>query len=152
MRQVLNNLKTSMHYLSTLHTKINQGKLNGLKFYDFHVLLQQILPLCYLKVSNKSLVGTFIWLSKVFKKLCAKTVNWDDKKQLMVDWAETMCIMEKEMPPSLFDIMSHLPNHLVEEFFFCRPVHIWWIYLYEHCFKLLKGHVRNLATLEKSIA
>ena len=40
------------------------------------------------KVSNKSLVGAVIRLSRVFKKLCAKTVNGEEKEQLLTHFAE----------------------------------------------------------------
>jgi len=88
----------------------------------------------------------------VFRKLCAKSINCDDEEQLTADCAETMCLFEMEMPPSFFDIMSHLPNHLVEEVFLCGPVHTRWMYPFERYFKSLKGHVKNLARPEGSIA
>lgn len=69
----------------------------------------------------------------------------------MADSAETMCMMEKEMPPAFFDIMSHTPNHLVEELFLCGPIHTRWMYPYKRYFKTLKGYVRNLAKPEGSI-
>jgi len=105
--RILKNLRTPMHYVSPLYKKISKGKLSGLKSHDFHVLLQQILPLCFRKISNKQLVGTVIWLSRVFHKVCAKSVNCDEASQLKANIAETMCMMEREMPPSFFDIMSH---------------------------------------------
>lgn len=71
---------------------------------------------------------------------------------MLADCAETMCMLEKKMPPSFFDIMSHLPYHLVQEVFLCGPVHTWWIYLYERYFKTVKRFVRNLAKPEGSIA
>jgi hypothetical protein len=150
--QVLKSLRPPSHYVSALHKKISKGKLSGLKSHDFHVLLQQILPLCFRKVSNKSLAGVVIRLSRVFRKLCAKTVNGGEKEQLLADVAETMCMLEKEFPASFFDIMSHLPNHLVEQLFQCGPVHTRWMYPYERYFKTLKGYVRNLAKPEGSIA
>lgn len=150
--RVLKNLRTPTNYVSALHTKISKGKLSGLKSHDFHVLLQQILPLCFRKVSNKALVGTVVRLSRMFRKLCAKTVDLNDEEQMKSDSAKTMCMLEKEMPPSFFDIMSHLPNHLVEELFLCEPVHTRWMYPYERYFKTLKGYVRNLAKPEGSIA
>jgi len=70
----------------------------------------------------------------------------------MADSTEITCLLEKEMPPSFFDIMSHMPNHLVEELFLCGPVHTRWMYPYERYFKTLKGYVRNLAKPETSIA
>ena len=150
--RVLKSLRTPTHYVSSLYKKIVKGKFSGLKSHDFHVLLQQILPLCFRKVSNKALAGTIIRVSRVFQKLCAKTVDMDDKPQLMADCAETMCMVEKEMPPSFFDIMSHLPPHLVQELFICGPVHTRWMYPYERYFKTLKGYVRNLAKPEGCIA
>jgi len=79
-------------------------------------------------------------------------MNGKDEHELKADNAETMCLLEKEMPPSFFDIMSHLPNHLVEKLFLCGPVHTRWMYPYERYFKTLKGFVRNLAKTEGSIA
>jgi len=149
---VLKNLRTPTNYISALYKKISKGKLSGLKSRDFHVLLQQILPLCFRKISNRSLAGVVVRLSRVFQKLCGKTVNCDESLQLKVDTAKTMCMLEREMPPAFFDIMSHMPNHLVEELFVCGPVHTRWMYLYERYFKALKKYVRNLAKPEGSIA
>ena len=149
---VLKSLRTPSNYVSALHKKIVKGKFSGLKSHDYHVLLQQILPLCFRKISNRALTRTIVRLSRVFRKLCSKIVDTNDKAQLSLDCAETMCMMEKEMPPSFFDIMSHLPNHLVGELFICGPVHTRWMYPYERYFKTLKGYVRNLAKAEGSIA
>ena len=143
--RVLKTLRTPTHYVGALHTKISKGK-------DFHVLLQQILPLCFRRILNKSFAAAVIRVSKVFRKLCAKTVNGEEEVAFTADCAETMCLLEKEMPPSFFDIMSHLLNHLVHELFICEPVHTRWMYPFEHYFKNLKGFVRNLAKPEGSIA
>ena len=150
--RVLKSLRTPTHYAGALHTKISKGKLSGLKSHDFHVLLQQILPLCFRKIRNKDLARAVIRLSRVFQKICAKTINGEDKQELIGDCAETMCMLEKIFPPSFFDITAHLPNHLVEEVFLCGPVHTRWMYPYERYFKTLKGFVRNLAKPEGSIA
>jgi len=149
---VLQNLRTPTHYVSALYSKISQGKLSGLNSHDFHVLLQQILPLCFRKILNKSLVAVVVKLSRPFRKLCAKIVDRLDKAQMTANSVEIMCLMEMEMPPSFFDIISHLPNHLVEELFICGPVHTRWMYPYECYFKTLKGYVRNYAKPEGSIA
>jgi hypothetical protein len=150
--RVLKNLRTPTNYVASLHTKISKGKLSGLKSHDYHILMQQILPLCFRKVANKAMAGAVIRLSRIFRKLCAKTINMADKQQMLADCAETMCMLEKEMPPAFFDIMSHLPYHLVEEVFLCGPVHTRWMYPYERYFKTVKGFVRNLAKPEGSIA
>ena len=79
-------------------------------------------------------------------------MDLDKEEQLTSDSAETMCMVEKEMPPSFFDIMAHLPHHLVEELFLCGLVYTHWMYPFEYYFKTLKGYVRNLAKPEGSIA
>jgi len=101
---------------------------------------------------NKSRATIVVKLNQLFRKLCAKTVDHLDKAQMMANLVETMSMMEMEMPPSFFDIMSHLPNHFVEELFICGPVHTRWMYPYDRYFKTLKGYVRNYAKPEGSIA
>jgi hypothetical protein len=54
----------------------------------------------------------------------------------------------KEFFPSLFDIMSHLLIHLIEELKLCGLMHIQWMYLIEWYFKTLKSYVWNKAWLE----
>jgi hypothetical protein len=39
------------------------------------------------------------------------------------DVATTLCMLEMEMPPSFFDVMTHLVIHLVEEVDVCGVVH-----------------------------
>ena len=73
--RVLKILRTPTNYVAVFHTKISKGKLSGLKSHDYHVLMQQILPLCFRKVSNKALARVVIRLSRVFRKLCAKKIN-----------------------------------------------------------------------------
>jgi len=66
--------------------------------------------------------------------------------------AETICALEKELPPSVFVVMMHLPIHLVEELFICGPVHIRWMYPFERYMKELKSFVKNKAKPEGSMA
>ena len=52
------------------------------------------------------------------------------------------------MPPSFFDVMSHLVLHLVEELELCGPVHTRWIYNMERMNKVLKRYMNNMARPE----
>ena len=38
------SIRTPSRYVSTLYTKTSDGKLRGLKSHDYHILMQQILP------------------------------------------------------------------------------------------------------------
>ena len=87
---ILKSLRTPSHYVGALHTKISEGKLSGLKSHDYHVLLQQILPLCFQRISNKTFAAAVICLSQVFQKLCGKIVNCEDEHDLKADCSETM--------------------------------------------------------------
>ena len=40
----LKSIRMPTDYCSVLHSKINKCKLFGLKFHDYHVLLQEIMP------------------------------------------------------------------------------------------------------------
>jgi len=63
----------------------------------------------------------------------------------------TFCLLEKEFPPSLSNIMTHLMVHLVAKLKFCGPVHTQWMYLVERYMKSLKTYVRNMARHEGSM-
>ena len=61
-------------------------------------------------------------------------------------------MLEKVFPPSFFDIMSHLPIHLVQQLDICGPVHSRWMYPMERYLKRLKGYVGQRAQPEGSMA
>ena len=150
--RTLRSIKTPSHYVSTLHTRITNGRMRGLKSHDYHVLLQQILPVCLRNVGDERVVGAVMQISRVFQRLCTKVVSRGSKEKFMEEVAETLSCLEREFPPAFFDIMVHLTVHLVEELFICGPVHTRWMYPYERFFKRLKGFVRNLARPEGSIS
>ena len=80
---ILKQLRTPTNYVVALHTNISKGKLSALKSHDYHVLMQQIMPLCFRKISNKALAGAVIRLSRIFRKICAKTINGAEKDQML---------------------------------------------------------------------
>jgi len=121
--QTLRDLKTLNRYVSNIRQRLEKGKLHGLKSHDYHVILQQILPLCVWNIQNQELASTIIRLSRVFQTICNKVVSKDVKHQLLEDVAEAMVLLEKQLPPSAFNIMMHLPYHIVEELFISGSIH-----------------------------
>lgn len=81
----LQSIKTPSRYASSLHTKVSEGKFQGLKSHDYHVLLQQILPVSLRNVGDKRVVRAIMKLSRVFQRLCMKAVDRDSKAQMMQD-------------------------------------------------------------------
>ncbi len=84
--------------------------------------------------------------------MCEKEIQEDEKEEMMRNVVMATCILEKEFPPTFFNVMTHLPVHLVEQLFVCGPVHCRWMYPIERYLKTLKDYVRTYARPEGSIA
>ena len=63
-----------------------------------------------------------------------------------------MALLKMEFTPSFFDIMTHLPYHIVQELDMYGPVSTRWMYPVERYMKTLKNYVRNMARPEAFIA
>lgn len=150
---IIRNLKTPTNYVSALQGRIHpDGTLRGLKSHDYHILMQQILPLCLRNLMAKGPRMAIIKLSRVFQKLCSKVVDLRTMDSLKEDVVIALCLLEKEFPPSFFDPMTHLLVHLVEELEICGPVHSRWMYPMERYMKTLKAFVRNKTRPEGGMA
>ena len=87
--------------------------------------------------------STITRLSLFFIALCNKVVDTCNLSLLQEELVKTLCLMEKNYPPSFFDIMVHLTVHLLREVQLCGPVYLRWMYSFERFMKNLKGYVRN---------
>lgn len=139
-------------YCGAVAKHITQRKLSGMKAHDWHVVMQQLLPLCTRGLLERGPRIAIMRLSRVFRRICAKVIDPTDMVNLKEDVAVTMSMLEIYMPPSFFDVMSHLVIHLVEELELCGPVHTRWMYSVERMNKVLKGYVSNMARPEACMA
>ena len=64
-----------------------------------------------------------IWICRVFARLCVKSVDPSSMTDLFNETTATMCMLEKVLPPTFFDVMSNLPIHLVQQLDICGVVH-----------------------------
>ncbi|XP_025661613.1 uncharacterized protein [Arachis hypogaea] len=62
-----------------------------------------------------------------------------------------LCKLERIFPPGFFNVMEHLPIHLVYEARVCGPVQYRWMYLFERVIGAFKRTVKNRARVEGSI-
>ena len=92
-----------------------------------------------------------IRMCRVFTRLCAKSVDPLTMAELLEE-TTTMCMLEKFFPQSFFDVMSHMPIHLVQQLVVCGPVHTRWMYPVERYLKTLKGYIRQHTQPEGSMA
>lgn len=112
--RTLDRIKFPTNYVGSLKQRLKDGKLSGLKTHDYHILLEQVLPVCLRNVGNPAVIGAIMQVSRVFQKICLKVVDSSKKLQMMHEVVETICALQKELPPSIFMVMMHLPIHLVE--------------------------------------
>jgi hypothetical protein len=87
-------------------------------------------------------------MCKVFRRICTKVYNPAEFESMESDVA----LLEMEFPPSFFEIMTHLPYHLVDELNLCGPITARWMYPIERYMKTLKDYVRNMARPKASMA
>jgi hypothetical protein len=148
----LGNVIAPTGYAACFAKHVGPRRLSGLKSHDFHVILQQILPVV---VRNLMAVGprtAIIRLGRCFTKICAKVIDVREMDNLRLYVVETMCMLERWFPPSFFDISVHLVVHLVDELEVLGPVATRWCYPVERFMSVLKGYVRNRSKPEGSMA
>jgi hypothetical protein len=104
------------------------GDLKGLKSHDYHILMQQVLPLCVRTLMQKDVRMAIIRVCCIFGRLCVQFVDPSTMTTLYEETVLIMCLLERVFPPSFFDVMSHLPVHLVQQLDICGPVHMRWMY------------------------
>ena len=82
--KVLKHIKVPDGYTSNISQCVNlkEHKLFNLKSYDFHILMQGLLPIVLQAVKGDNLVDLVCELSDFFKGLCAKELNVDKLHEL----------------------------------------------------------------------
>lgn len=148
----LERLKMPSGYASNLGKHIRSKKYGALKSHDYHILMQQLLPLALRGLLQPRTRMAVMRMSKLFRRICRKVYDPSEFESLQVDAAESLALVEMEFPPSFFDVMTHLPYHIVEELDMCGPVSTRWMYPVERYMKTLKNYVRNMARPEASMA
>ena len=148
----LEKIKVPSGYCSEISCHIRNRKFGALKSHDYHILMQSLIPLALRGLMEQNTRMAIMRSCRVFRRICCKVWDLAQTDNLREDVAITMCLMEISFPPNFFDIMSHLPIHLVQELFVLGPVQVCWMYLVERTMMTLKNHVTNRARLEASIA
>jgi hypothetical protein len=127
----MGTIKLPTNYGSSLAKHMVDKKLGSMKSHDYHMLMQQPLPLCVLGLMMVEPWMAIMRLSRVFRQICVKVWNPTNIGNLQENVAITLSLLEKEFPPIFFDVMTHLLLHAKDELDVCRPVHNHWMYLVE---------------------
>ena len=107
-----------------------QGILHGMKSHDCHVFMEQLLPIAFIGLPEN------IWkpiaeISLFFKDLCATTLKEENLARMESNIVVITNKLEKIFLPGFFDVMEHLPIHLVHEARLGGPVQTRWMYPFE---------------------
>ncbi|GJU13322.1 putative transposon, En/Spm-like protein [Tanacetum coccineum] len=152
--ETLHNIKVPEGYCSNFSSLVNlkDRKLIGLKSHDYHMLMQEFLPIAIRSIMHPPTRYAIIRFCFFFKSICSKEIILQELDKMQAELVVTLCLLEKFFPPSFFDIMIHLTVHLTREVKLCGPICFRWMYPFERCMKVIKGHVRNRNKPEGCIA
>ncbi|XP_056852869.1 uncharacterized protein LOC130502070 [Raphanus sativus] len=131
---------------------VNPPNLGSLKSHDHHVLVQNLLPAALRGLLHSGPRIAINRLCSYFNRLCQRIIDPEKLILMETEFVETMCQLERFFPPSLFDIMFHLPIHLSKEARLGGPLHFRWMYPFERYMKTLKAFVKNYARPEACMA
>ena len=116
-------------------------KLYSMKSHDCHALMQQLLPLAIRSLLPKHVRYVITSFRAFFSNMYSKVVDVSKLDQMQVNLVNSLCLLEKYFLPAFFDIMIHLPVHLVGSVKLCGPVYLRWKYPFEREMKILKDYV-----------
>lgn len=119
----LKKLKIFDGYGSNIGNCVNTSEctITRLMSHNCHVLMQRVIS-----IASRELIPLGLWYAltgmfNFFKEIFASTIVVDHIVQLEEDIPMILCKLEKNFPPSLFDLMEHLPIHLPGETILCGP-------------------------------
>ncbi|KAH1081573.1 hypothetical protein J1N35_021334 [Gossypium stocksii] len=120
----LKDIKVPDAYASNISRCVNlkDRRLYSLKSHDYHILMQDLLPLALRSCMSKKVTYCIIELSNIMKAICGKVLNVEELEKVQDRAALALRNLEKIFPPSFFTIMVHLVIHLPREVIIGGPV------------------------------
>ncbi|XP_040948543.1 uncharacterized protein [Gossypium hirsutum] len=142
---VLKDIKVPNAYSSNISrcVIVKDRRLYSLKSHDYHILMQNLLPVALRCCMSKKVTSCIIELSNIMKAICGKVLDVQELQKVQDRAALTLCNMEKIFSPSFFTIMVHLIIHLPHKAILGGPVFYRWMYLIERFLSKLKSYCRN---------
>lgn len=93
--------KASNEYFSNISrcVQVEQHKIFGLKSYDCHLLMQEVLPKAMKDCLPGKVSFAIVVLCHFFKELCGKVFNELNLEHLEHQITQTLCQLENIFPP-----------------------------------------------------
>ncbi|GAA0163138.1 hypothetical protein LIER_19083 [Lithospermum erythrorhizon] len=127
----LSKLKTPDGFSSNYARCSSSAKFTGLKSHDMHIIVQKLIPVAFRNLLPKPIWEILTKLCHFFRNISSSTLQVDHIRTLGHDIIETFCKLENIYPPSMFDVMEHLPVHMSYKTLMGGPVQYQWMYPFE---------------------
>jgi hypothetical protein len=124
----IESLKPPIGLVSNMAQYIRKKKFGGLKSHDYHVPMQQVMPLALRGLLQRGPRMAVMRFCIVFRKICSNVWNPSEFQALQADVAKSMALLEIHFLLSFFDVMTHFIYHLIDELDVCGFVSSWWMY------------------------
>ena len=124
----LENIKVPSGYCSEIGSYIRSKKFSALKSHDYHILIQTLIPLALRGLMEPKTRMSIMRACRIFRRLCCKVWDPAQADDLREDVAVTLCLLEITFHIPFFDVMTHLPLHLVNELIILGPTQVRWMY------------------------
>ncbi|MCO5594661.1 hypothetical protein L7F22_048694 [Adiantum nelumboides] len=131
---------------------LDDKSLSGLKTHDRHNFVKHVLPLLIDGCTIQGVRDVIYCLGSLARWIISKEIDKGLIPQKKRECIEFLCLMEKELSTSFFDIYVHLLIHLVDEIELASVVSARWMFRAERFMGVLKGYVRQKARSEGSMA
>nr|GEW80073.1 hypothetical protein [Tanacetum cinerariifolium] len=125
--EMLCNIKVPQGYCSNFSSlvSIKDRKLIGLKSHDYHMPMQEFLPIAIRSVMHLPIRYAIIRFFFFFISICWKEISLQELDKMQEELVVTLCLLEKFFPLLFFDIMIHLTVHLTREVIYtCNEIHV----------------------------
>ncbi|MCO5587311.1 hypothetical protein L7F22_041260 [Adiantum nelumboides] len=154
MNRRIRSTQTPTEYGASLQNifTMDDLSLSNLKNHDWHNFLKHVLPLVIDGCLTTGIRDVIYRLGKLARWITSKEIDIASIAQQKRECIELLCLMEKELPTSFFDIQVHLLIHLVDEIAIARVVSTRWMFWVERLMGVLKGLVRQRARPEGSMS
>ncbi|WMV57812.1 hypothetical protein MTR67_051197 [Solanum verrucosum] len=126
---------------------IERGILHGMKSHDCHVFMEQLLLIAFCGLPE-NIWKSMAEISLFFKDLCSSTLRVENLAWMAKNIVVISNKLEKILPPGFFDVMEHLPIHLVHEALLGGPIQYRWMYPFERSIGNSKRGIKNKHRVE----
>src|SRR3954471_3873694 len=152
--ECLSSIKVPYGFSSNIKGIINmvEKKFQNLKSHDSHVIMMQMLPIALRGLLPDNVRVPIVKLCAFLNAISQKIINHEDLPRLQNDVVQCLVSFELVLPPSFFNIMTHLLVHLVEEISILGPVFLHNMFPFDRFMGVLKKYVHNRARPEGSIS